>query len=169
MVEKTDNLFIVGRNREFMLKKISENCVPIISSDIKSYLRYLKSFGDVYILANPQDFKDYSGEIFPNFYTSAAYEDYFLPSSNVDFINYLLNYNDVFVLSIKYDSSFSYIKSHNVNFLIEKSVPKNILTIPTINGKKWLIATPPTYPLVSTQLNTGAVAISNGLLAKAED
>lgn len=67
--------------------------------DASDYIEYLKSFSDIYLAAIAQDFPDYDEEVLTNFYESdmGVYGDIFVPKTNLAFLNYVKDFNNVWI------------------------------------------------------------------------
>lgn len=61
----------------------------------------------------------------------------FIAEDKISFLNYVTQYKDIYVLKKRYEKEFSseIVKSFNNLLIVKKSLPKNALTIESVNGK----------------------------------
>lgn len=79
----------------------------------------------------------------------------FIPLKNLGFINYVQNYDDLYILKIHISRTnsdgnefLSYAKSYDTVEIVKISAPKNVLKISTVNSKNWTPGTGSNYGLV---------------------
>lgn len=97
---------MVGRERDFMQNIFSYSEYTLLPISISSFLDNLKSFDDTYLLAHATDFQDYAEEVFPSVRPASfldkalGFSDTFMPLSNLKFLTYLKDFQDLFIAKL---------------------------------------------------------------------
>lgn len=177
VITNVDNAFYLGRGDRYLdyLKGLSS--VKVIGRN-SSYITYMQTFFNLNLIVRSKDFQEFlqtPESIFitnrPKTYSNKldGYEDVYVVSQNLAFLTYIGLFSDIYIAA-RLKASSDIVKGYDSTPLVSLSVPKNTLTITTVNSKDWTDYTTNTSPLVSSDMSgtqtttsTGGLLLSNSV------
>jgi len=171
-INSTDNAFYLGRDDQYLAYLNSLNTVNVIGRN-SSYITYMQTFFNLNLIVRSKDFQEFlqtPEAIFltnrPKTYPNKidGYDDLYVVSQNLAFLTYIGLFSDIFVAA-RLKANSDIVKGYDATPLVSLSVPKNTLTITTVNSQDWTDYVTNTSPLVSSSLSgTQTITSTGGLL-----
>lgn len=171
-ITNIDNAFYMGRGYRFLDYLKTLPSVYVVGRN-SSYITYMQTFFNLNLIVRSKDFQEFlqTPELVfinnrPKSYVNKihGYEDLFVVNQNLAFLTYMGLFNDVYIAA-RLKSSSDIVKGYDSTPLVSASVPKNTLTITTVNSKDWTDYVSNQKPLVSSVVTgTQNNAASGGLL-----
>lgn len=138
-----------------------------------TYITYMQTFFNLNLIVRSKDFQEFlqTPELIftnnrPKTYPRKidGFEDLYVVNQNLAFLTYMGLFSDVYIAA-RLKSSSDIVKGYDSTPLVSPSVPKNTLTITTVNSKDWTDYTLNQKPLVSSVITaTPSNTASGGLL-----
>ncbi|KAL4506505.1 hypothetical protein ABPG72_000076 [Tetrahymena utriculariae] len=158
--------YIFARSKGFQSPgfNILQDTIPQDSS--QKLITNLQNFPFINMLLSARDFQDYTDdEIYSHSLIYSASDkllysqEFILPSNSINFLNYANQFSDLQIFKVTFNSASNFISQYDSNLITQMSVPKNVLSINTINGKNW-VRTPASNAqvIVSSQSDSSAIS-----------
>jgi hypothetical protein len=169
VINNTDNAFYLGRGDRFLSYLRNLSSVNVIGRN-SSYISYMQTFFNLNLIVLSRDFQEFlmtPESIFitnrPKTYVNKpeGFDDFYVVSQNLAFLTYIGLFNDIYIAA-RLKASSDIVKGYDSTPLVSLSVPKNTLTITTVNSKDWTDYITSTAPLVSSDMSGSQTITSTG-------
>jgi hypothetical protein len=171
VITNIDNSFYLGRGDRYLTYLKGLNSVKVIGRN-SSYITYMQTFFNLNLIVRSKDFQEFLQTPESIFITNRpkdygnkldGYDDVYVVSQNLAFLTYIGLFSDIYIAA-RLKASSDIVKGYDTIPLVSLSVPKNTLTITTVNSKDWTDYSTPT-PLVSSDMSgTQTITPTGGLL-----